>query len=108
MSPEHTLHFDALSVDEETILFGDPGLVGGEEPVGIPASPSRSVVEDVDGDGLDDLLLFFSVSELDLLGSLDELSELAVLIGQTFDGIFIEGVDSVRIVPPKGRGKSGK
>ena len=103
-----TNDFDALLVVEETILFGDPELVGGEEPVGLPASPIRSVVEDVDGDGLDDLLLFFSVPELDVLASLDELSDLALLIGQTFDGISIEGLDSVRIVPPKGRGKSGQ
>jgi hypothetical protein len=97
-----TIDFNALLIDEATILLGDPSIAG------LPASPSRSVVEDTDGDGYDDLLLFFDVSTLNLLGSLDALSEVAYLTGETVDGVSIEGLDSVRMVPPNGRGNSGK
>jgi len=93
--------FDARDVDEGTVDFGDPELPG----IGIPI---RSAEEDVDGDGNADLVLFFSVPELVESGALDEESQEALLSGETFDGVSIIGGDSVRIVPPEGKGKSGK
>ncbi len=102
-----TEDFDALTIDKETILFGDPTLV--EDGPGLPVSPVRSAVEDVDGDGRDDLVLFFSIPDIAKFGALDEESELAVLFGETEDGTRIEGMDTVRIVPPPptpgGRGR---
>ena len=103
-----TDEFDAQEVNEETVLFGDPVLMDPDIGTGIPVDPIRSCVEDVDGDGDDDLLLFFSVPELAEFGALDADSTESLLIGETFDGVPIFGLDSVRIVPPKGKGKSGK
>ena len=54
-------------------------------------------VEDVNDDGLDDLVLHFDTQELNLT----EDSTEAVLTGETFDGISIIGSDSVNIVPKR-------
>jgi len=51
-------------------------------------------VEDVDGDGLDDLVVHVSTSALTLTSS----DTTATLEGSTTDGQRIEGSDSVRIV----------
>lgn len=102
-----TEDFDALEIDEETVLFGDPFAI--ESGDGVPVSPLRSTVEDVDGDGLDDLLLFFSIPEIANFGALDEESIGAMLTGETFDGVPIVGRDDVRIVPPppaRGKGRN--
>ncbi len=88
--------FDATSVDEGTVLFGDPVEVASGS--GIPGSPIRSTVEDVDGDGLDDLLLFFSVTQLSSDGAITSESEVVLLSGETVDGVVIEGLDIIRIV----------
>jgi hypothetical protein len=93
--------FDALRVDEETVLFADPVLWSEKE--GLPAMPIRSAVEDVNGNGLDDLVLFFSISDLSYSGALDRHSVEALLTGETFDGTELYGVDSVRVVQPKKR-----
>ena len=91
-----SVDFDARVVDETTVLFGDPQAVA--EGSGIPGSPIRSTVEDVDGDGLDDLLLFFSVAQLSSDGALTPNSEFVLLSAETIDGVVIEGLDVVRIV----------
>ena len=57
----------------------------------------RWVLQDVDWDGDMDLLFHFNTLKLRLTGSNAE----AVLTGKTFDGIFVEGVDTVKIVPAK-------
>lgn len=88
--------FDATSVDEGTVLFGDPVEVASGS--GIPGSPIRSTVEDVDGDGLDDLLLFFSVTQLSSDGAITSESQVVLLSGETVDGVVIEGLDIIRIV----------
>ena len=79
-----TDEFDASSLDPATVIFAG-------------ASPLRWVLQDVDLDGDMDLLFHFNTQEL----GLDESSANAVLTGETFDGIFVEGVDSVKIVPNK-------
>ena len=81
--------FDATTVDPVEVKFAD-------------ASPVRWTVEDVGSDcgaddGLDDLLFHFKTQELDL----DEDSTEGVLTGYTFDGEFIWGCDTVKIVPKK-------
>ena len=94
-----TEDFDALEVDAESVLFGDPSAT--ESSDGAPVAPLRSTDEDVDGDGLDDLLLHFSISEIADAGALDGESVEAELTGETFDGTLIVGTDSVRIVPSR-------
>jgi hypothetical protein len=74
--------FDASIVDPATVVFAG-------------ASPLRWAMEDVDGDGDLDLLFHFKGQELDL----DEDSTEATLTGTTFDGLPIEGTDTVNIVP---------
>jgi probable HAF family extracellular repeat protein len=90
--------FDALSIDEATVGLGDPELIlDGATPV----APIRSSIEDVDGDGLDDLVLHFSVADFTANGALDSDSVEVILLGETFDGVAISGMDAVRIVITK-------
>lgn len=77
-----TDEFDASTVDPVTVLFAG-------------AAPLRWATEDVDYDGDLDLIFHFKTQELDL----DMYSTEATLTGQTFDGIPIEGTDTVNIVP---------
>lgn len=51
--------------------------------------------EDVDGDGILDLVVHVSTDALELTDGDSE----AVLEGQTLDGILITGVDTIRVVP---------
>ena len=74
--------FDASTVDPVTVQFAD-------------AFPLRWVMEDVDHDGDLDLLFHFKTQELNL----DMNSTEATLIGETFDGMPIQGMDTVKIVP---------
>lgn len=81
--------FDALQVDPATVMLG--GAAVKRKPHGrLMAS-----AEDVDGDGLVDLVLHVPTEALQL-GPTDTE---AVLEGATFDGTPIHGVDSVRVVP---------
>lgn len=77
-----TDEFDAASVDPATVLFAG-------------ASPLRWVLEDVDYDGDMDLLFHFKTQELNLTESSSE----AMLTGYTFGGLYIQGTDTVNIVP---------
>lgn len=54
-----------------------------------------SSVEDVDGDGLLDLVVHVSTEALEL----SETDTEAILEGKTTDGTPIRGTDSVRVVP---------
>lgn len=79
-----TDNFDANTLDPATVVFAG-------------ASPLRWSWQDVDWDGDIDLLFHFKTQELNLgLSSIE-----ASLTGKTFDGISIEGVDLVKIVPNK-------
>jgi hypothetical protein len=59
------------------------------------AAPLRWSQQDVDFDGDMDLLFHFNTLKLNLASHSTE----AYLTGKTFAGAYVEGVDSVRIVP---------
>jgi hypothetical protein len=83
-----TEDFDALTVDEDSVLFG---------PDEAEKRHKRAHVEDVDGDGDLDLLLHFRTLDTGIAPGDTE----ACVTGQTYDGVPIEGCDSVRTVPPE-------
>lgn len=76
---------DALDVAPQTVTFAG-------------ASPVKWHIEDVDGDGYDDILFQFKTQ--DLTGLSSDSAE-ADLEGATLEGIPFSGTDTVRIVPGK-------
>ena len=80
--------FDASTVDPET------GALEGAGARSKGKSGNCGSMEDVDDDGDLDLVIQV-VNEIDWAGVTE-----ATLTGETYDGIPIEGTDSVRIVPP--------
>lgn len=76
---------DALAVDLNSVIFAG-------------ALPVKWEFKDINGDGIDDLLLHFKTTELSDLSS---SSTEAVLTGVTLDSTSFSGVDSIKIVPQK-------
>ena len=100
-----TDEFDVSDINVTTLLFGDPLLL---DDGGTPASPLRYAFEDVSDDGLLDLTLKFSMRDLVGYDALGPDTIEGLLTGELFDGTPIEGLDSIRIVPPNGsNGSSG-
>lgn len=84
-----TEDFDATTeVDRESLTFG---RTGDEDSL---AKCTKST-EDVNGDGLDDLVCHFNTQDT----GFEQGNTEGILKGLTNDGIPIEGSDSVRIVP---------
>jgi len=93
--------FDVLDIDIDSLLFGDPILVdGGATALGATSDRLR----DLNHDGLDDLLVGFSISDLVDGGALDASSVEGRLTGELFDGTPIVGSDIVRMVPQNNGG----
>lgn len=84
------VNFDATKVDPTTVRFGPA-----------QAKPAKYALEDVDRDGDKDMVLHFKTQDTGL--SADDTQ--ATLTGKTRDGQTFAGSDSVRIVPPNGKGK---
>ena len=84
-----TDNFDATTVNVNTLEFG-PGKAG------VAHSDARHV-EDISGDGKDDLMLHFRFEET----GLDCESKTAELFGQTVAGDEIEGVDNITMLNNK-------
>jgi hypothetical protein len=78
--------FSATTVNPATVRFGP-----------YEAAPTHSAIEDIDGDGDDDLVLQFKMQETGIAEGDTE----ACLRGQTTDGRVIEGCDAIAIVPPE-------
>lgn len=93
--------FDASTLLTDTIKLN-----------GIDVDPVHAALEDLDGDGDLDLILHFRTRDLVDGGILYEESvDLALTAeydGGNALGNDLQGSDSVRVVPPKGKGKSGK
>jgi len=75
--------FDANSVDPQSVRFGRTGT---------GARAVRSTLADTNGDGLIDMLLFFRTQDTQFHTG----DTIALLTGQTFQGLEIQGSDSIR------------
>ncbi len=90
--------------DVSTIDLSEPITLGGTEVTsrGPAKAPKLAVsFEDVDGDGLMDLVAFFSVQELVTSGALTIDTIELKLEAKTTGGVPISGTDTVNIVPPE-------
>lgn len=78
-----TADFDATDIDVSTVTFGANGAT---------ESHGKAHIEDVDGDGLDDLVLHFKTQESGI--SKDDTE--ACITGALNDGTAIEGCDNIQ------------
>ncbi|MGB8981506.1 MAG: YncE family protein [Anaerolineales bacterium] len=85
-----TEDFDALTVDHTTVTFEGAGETHVDQRSGLP----RRHVEDVDSDGDLDLVFHFRLGDTALTCE----STTGQLTGLTYDGIPVEGTDSVRMI----------
>ena len=85
--------FDATTVDAETVELAGAGVA-----VRGRANKYMAHSEDVNGDGLLDLVVQVGTENLDA-GSLQD--GYAILTGKTYGGVPIEGKDEIIIVPPE-------
>lgn len=82
-----SVDFDALFVDADSLSFGPNGAT--------PQCKRGGHIEDINGDGLLDLVSHYGNQETGIApGDLE-----ACVTGETFDGVPFEGCDSVRTVP---------
>lgn len=85
--------FDATTVDPDTVE-----LAGASVEVRGKSNKYMAHEEDVNGDGLVDLVVQVATENLDP-GSFQD--GYAILTAETFDGQLIEGMDEITIVPPE-------
>jgi hypothetical protein len=84
--------FHATTIDPSTVTLSGAS-------VGLKGKGSRYMAssEDVNGDGLTDLIIHVEIFELNLV----EGSSNSVLYGYSYDGtVVIQGIDSINVVPP--------
>jgi hypothetical protein len=77
-----TAHFDATQVDGDTAVIG-----------GVPAD--KWSIKDVDGDGVDDIILHWSVPDLIAAGVIDSSTTSLTVEADLEDGSCVIGTDSV-------------
>lgn len=86
---------DVESIDPETLNVGDVSL----SLRGSARAPKLAYsYEDVDGDGVTDLVAFFDVQALVTHQVLTASTGALELVGARYDGVSIKGMDSVSIV----------
>jgi hypothetical protein len=83
-----TASFDATTVDPASVCFGDAEDASQRD---CSEAHGKGHVEDVNGDGVADLLLLFEVSET----GIDPGDTTACLSGTTREGLAVEGCDSI-------------
>jgi len=81
--------FDARTVDPATVRFAGAGVA--QRPNGT----FRASIDDVNGDGLPDLVVHVTTTAIQL----SRTDTIAVLTGKTVAGVGVRGAESVRIVP---------
>ena len=87
---------NAAQVDPDTIRLGGVKMTSR----GSTKVPKLSYsLADVNRDGYDDVIAFFSVQELVSAGALSSATTALVLSGNLFDGTALQGTDAVQIVP---------
>lgn len=92
-----TEDFDATLVDVSTVTLGD--LEMEDTPVVLKKNGEyQAAAEDVDGDGLMDMVFHFARATLLANGDVTEASEYLYLTGSLVDGPDIEGMDAVRVI----------
>jgi hypothetical protein len=90
-----TPSFDAATMDTtdlSTIQFGDPNGTAFVSPV-------SETLGDVNWDGQLDRVLVFSIPAIAQAGALSAASTQAELMGDTFQGVSIRGIDAVTVLP---------
>ncbi len=95
--------FDVNDINVSTVRFG----VVGDEAMAVHSGH----IEDLNGDGTDDMVLHFREGELGIpLATPGNTTLDLVLTGELNDASYFEGTDVVRITPnnSKSRGKGGK
>lgn len=97
-----TADFDARTIDVETVRFGKEGTESSEAHRE-KSGALRRHVEDVNQDGLPDLVFHFPLSQTgfscsDLPVNATSVELHAKLKGKTFQGVAIEGEDVIRLV----------
>lgn len=97
-----TPDFDALTIDPASVLVGDPVLIARS---GASVAPVNDTADDVNDDGLVDLLLFIDVGELVDFGAADADTEAVILTGETTSGVPVMGGDFVNVVAGSSKGK---
>jgi hypothetical protein len=85
-----TEDFEALSIDHKTVTFEGASETHVNKKTGEPLRH----MEDIDLDGDMDLVFHYSLGDTTLTCG----SETGTLIGETYDGVFVSGTDSVRMV----------
>ncbi len=89
-----SVDFDATTVDHTSVRFGKTGTEASETHTNNKTGEPKRHEEDVDGDNDMDLVFHFRFGDTGLECGDEE----AVLIGETFDGLAIEGRDAIDTV----------
>lgn len=102
--------FDATTLDANSVLFGENGDETGE--VHRKGGEAKRHVEDVNGDGLDDMVFHFDFGETgfdcdDVPDGENDATLVGTLTGETQDGDPVAGSSDIRLVGAKGKGKGG-
>jgi hypothetical protein len=97
--------FSVLEIDPETVVLGDPVLTDPDTGNGQSVAPTAISYGDVDGDGLQDVVLTFSLRELLEVGGIDSSTKSLQFQAVLGDNSVVFGTDSVSISGGKGKGK---